>query len=82
MGWRAKYYSQVEDAAEEAQTDGIMQFNNSELLLIEDALNIAQRESGQYIAIGYLLYKKVRRHLESQGYRFNEDGSYYHITRG
>jgi len=82
MGWRARYYSQVEDAAVEAQTDEIMQFNNMELLLIEDALNIAQRESGQYMIIGDLLYKKVRGHLESQGYRFNEDGSYYHITRG
>lgn len=82
MGWRAKYYEHVADAAEEAQTDGIMQFSNMELLLIEDALNIAQRESGQYMIFGDLLYKKVRGYLESQGYRFNEDGSYYHITRG
>lgn len=82
LGWIAKRYDNVSDVSQEANKEEVLQFSNAELLLIEDALNIAQRESGQYISIGKILYKKVRGHLESQGYRFNEDGSYYHISRG
>ncbi|KZS44934.1 hypothetical protein AK95_04520 [Paenibacillus sp. LC231] len=82
MGWIAKRYDNISDVSQEANKKEVLQFSNAELLLLEDALNIAQRESGQYISIGKTLYKNVRGHLDSQGYRFNEDGSYYHISRG
>lgn len=64
---------------EEDKAKGI-HFSNAELLLIESALSIAKEESGGFIGPGQWLYDKVRNHLESQGYRFNDDGSFYQIT--
>lgn len=82
MGWIATRYDNVSDASKEANKDEIVLFSNAELLLIESALSIAKEESGYFIGPGQLLYDKVRSYLESQGYRFNSDGSYYHINRG
>lgn len=76
---RAIYYGDVTEVSKNADKEEVIQFSNAELLLIEDALIVAQRESGEYMAIGKILYTKVRSHLEAQGYRFNEDGSFFHI---
>ncbi|MDH6674991.1 hypothetical protein M2277_005690 [Paenibacillus sp. LBL] len=81
MGWIAKYYDNVAEASTDAITVEFIQFSNRELLLIEYALLVAKEESGYFIGPGEWLYEKVRGHLESQGYRFNEDGSYYRITK-
>lgn len=82
MGWIANRYDNVSDASKEASKDEVVRFSNAELLLIESALSIAKEESGYFIGPGQKIYDKVRSYLDSQGYRFNEDGSYYHITRG
>lgn len=54
-------------------------FNNAELLLLESALSIAIEESEALIGSGQLLYEKVKRRLETQGYRFNTDGTYRRV---
>lgn len=80
MGWIAKYYDNVAEASADANTAEVIQFSNRELLLIECALLVSKEESGYFIGPGKCLHDKVRGYLESQGYRFNEDGSYYRIA--